>query len=118
MSFHDDCVVVDGHTDVPTRLWESPADLTRPLPDRHIDLPRLRRGGVDALVVALYVPVALSAAEGWEHALLLYRLVQEQLAPGVLEQASSAEDVRRVARRGVPAVIFGLENGRPLTSPE
>ena len=27
MGFHQDCLVLDGHTDVPTRLWESPASL-------------------------------------------------------------------------------------------
>jgi len=116
MSFHDDCLVFDGHTDVPTRLWESPADLSAELPDRQIDLPRLRRGGVDALVFALYVPAALAAEAGREHARTLYRLAGEQLGSG-LRRAESAEEVRRTARRGEVAVVFGLENGRPLGGP-
>ncbi|HXO19399.1 MAG TPA: dipeptidase [Thermoanaerobaculia bacterium] len=116
MSFHDDCLVFDGHTDVPNRLWESPADLRERLADRHIDLPRLREGGVDALVFALYVPASLSPREGWDHARELYRLSIEQLRDG-LERADSAEAVRRVAARGAVAVVFGLENGRPLSVP-
>jgi membrane dipeptidase len=115
MSFHDDCLVFDGHTDVPSRLWEAPADLSAPLPDRHVDLPRLRRGGVDALVFALYVPAALSAAAGRAHARALYRTARAQLGGGSgLVQATSAEEVRRAAGRGEVAVVFGLENGRPL----
>lgn len=117
MSFHDECLVFDGHTDVPTRLWERPADLAQPQPDRQVDLPRLRRGGVDALVFALYVPASLSPREGWQHALALHRAAVGQLVPGVMEQAVTAEDVRRAERRGVVAVLLGLENGRPLTSP-
>jgi len=113
MSFHDDCLVFDGHTDVPSRLWESPADLAAPLPDRHVDLPRLRRGGVDALVFALYVPASLSVAAGREHARTLFRLSRERLGRGLV-QATSAEEVRRAASRGEVAVVFGLENGRPL----
>jgi membrane dipeptidase len=119
MSFHDDCLVFDGHTDVPTKLWELPADLARPLPDRQIDLPRLRAGGVDALVFALYVPSPLPPDRGWEHALELYRLAEAQVGAGKgLVKAVSAEDIRRAVARGEVAVVYGLENGRPLLLPK
>jgi len=119
MGFHEDCLVVDGHTDVPTRLWESPADLGEPQADRQVDLPRLRRGGVDAVVFALYVPASLSAERGWGHALALHRATETALAglTGRMEQAATAEEIRRAAQRGVVAVILGLENGRPLLVP-
>lgn len=116
MGFHEDCLVLDGHTDVPTRLWEAPADLSRPQADRHVDLPRLREGGVDGLVWALFVPPSLDAGRGWEHAKELYRISTEHLVPGMV-QARTAEDVTRAARRGEVAVLFGLENGRPLLVP-
>jgi membrane dipeptidase len=117
MSFHHDCLVLDGHTDVPTRLWESPADLSIRQADRHIDLPRLRAGGVDALVWALYIPAALDPGAGWEHALALHRAAEEALAPlaGEMEQVATVEEIRRAAQRGVVGVLLGLENGRPLS---
>ena len=119
MGFHEDCLVLDGHTDVPSRLWESPADLSAPQPDRHIDLPRLRTGGVDALVFALYVPRALDPGAGWAHALALHGATLEALAglEGKMEQAATVEEIERAARRGVIGVILGLENGRPLSIP-
>jgi membrane dipeptidase len=112
-------LVVDGHTDVPTRLLESPAPLGERRTDRHVDLPRLREGGVGGLVFALYIPKELSPEQGWEHALKLHRISVEHIravAPSSpdLEVAVSAEDVRRAWSRGVVSVIFGLENGRPL----
>jgi membrane dipeptidase len=113
MSFHDDCLVLDGHTDLPTRLWEAPADLSQRLGDRHIDLPRLREGGVDALVLALYVPASMTAAAGWEHARALHRLTLAALPPG-MEAVRSVEELRQAVGRGVVAALFGLENGRPL----
>lgn len=113
MGFHDDCLVLDGHTDLPTRLWEAPADLGQRLADRHIDLPRLREGGVDALVLALYVPASLAPDAGWEHALTLHRLTAAALPVGV-EAVRTVEELRRAARRGAVAALFGLENGRPL----
>ncbi|HKV10356.1 MAG TPA: dipeptidase [Thermoanaerobaculia bacterium] len=116
MGFHEDCLVLDGHTDVPTRLWEAPADLSRRQTDRHVDLPRLREGGVDGLVWALFVPASLDAGRGWEHAQELYRVSIEALVPGMVH-ATTAEDVTRAAHRGEVAILFGLENGRPLQVP-
>jgi membrane dipeptidase len=117
MDFHRDCLVIDGHTDVPTRLWESPADLSRRLTDRHVDLPRLEEGGVDALVFALFVPASLDPERGWEHALKLYEVSEKALIPGRLVPVASSEDLQRAAERGEVAVLFGLENGRPLEVP-
>jgi membrane dipeptidase len=117
MGFHDDCLVLDGHTDLPTRVWEDPADLGRNLPpDRHIDLPRLRAGGVDALVLALFVPSSLAPGRGWEHALTLHRLMLAALPDG-MTVVRNAEELRRAARRGEVAGLFALENGRPLLVP-
>ncbi|HEX3531472.1 MAG TPA: dipeptidase [Thermoanaerobaculia bacterium] len=119
MGFHAECLVLDGHTDVPTRLWESPVDLRLQQPGRHVDLPRLRQGGVDALVFALYVPASLSAERGWQHVLDLHRASEECLAglTGAMEQVTTEEEIRRAARRGVVGVLLGLENGRPLLVP-
>src|SRR5947199_5682090 len=100
MDFHCETLVIDGHTDVPTRLWEEPADLAQRLTDRHVDLPRLREGGVDALVFALYVPAPLAPEPGWAHAQELYRLSTEALIPGQLVQVASAEDLQSAVRRG------------------
>ena len=117
MDLHRESLVIDGHTDVPTRLWETPADLSQRLTDRHIDLPRLKEGGVDGVVFALYVPAPLDAERGWEHVQELYRISTEALIPGQLVQVASADDLQKASRRGEVAVLFGLENGRPLTVP-
>jgi membrane dipeptidase len=117
MDFHRDALVIDAHTDIPTRLWEEPADLSRRLTDRQIDLPRLRDGGVDALVFALYVPAALDPERGWAHARELHRISTDALIPGQLVQVAAAEHLERAVRRGEVAVLFALENGRPLTVP-
>jgi membrane dipeptidase len=116
MDFHQDCLVLDGHTDLPTRLWEEPADLASRLDDRHIDLPRLREGGVDALVLALYVPASLEPGAGWDHARELHRLTLAALPPGIAP-VTTAETLRGAAGSGEVAALFGLENGRPLQVP-
>src|SRR3954463_12645561 len=99
MDLHHEALVIDGHTDVPTRLWEEPADLSQRLTDRHIDLPRLREGGVDALVFALYRSAPLEPEQGREHAEELYRLATGALIPGQLVQVASGEGLQRASGR-------------------
>jgi membrane dipeptidase len=116
IALHREAVVVDGHTDLPTRLFHRPADLGERLDDGHIDLPRLRAGGVSAFAAALYVPPFLEPDRGWEHLLALHRLMTEALSPGELEQVTTADDVRRARAAGVVGALWAVENGRPLTS--
>ncbi|HEX5759757.1 MAG TPA: membrane dipeptidase [Thermoanaerobaculia bacterium] len=117
MAFHDDCLVADGHTDVPFRLLEGAADLSRPCPDRHVDLPRARQGGLDALVWALYVPGGLDAEAGWRHARRLHELAAAQLSADGFRQVSSVDELRRAVAQRAVAVVWALENGRPLLVP-
>lgn len=112
-----DAVVVDGHTDLPSRLYYQPADLGERLASGHVDLPRMREGGVAAVAAALYVPSYLGPERGWRHALALHEALAGQLQPGRFELAVTAGDVRRLAAAGTPAAILALENGRPLLVP-
>src|SRR6185436_5017676 len=109
--------VFDGHTDAPTRLLESPCDLREPCPDRHVDLPRLREGGVSGLVFALFLPANLTAEEGLARAERMHELVAAQLQPGGMELATSPDELDAVVARGGVGVVLGLENGRPLALP-
>lgn len=113
---HREAVVVDGHTDLPTRLYYRPADLGERLEDGHLDLPRMREGGVTAIVAALFVPPFLDPEPGWEHLLALHRLTAERLRPGELVQVTTAEEIREAKAAGAVGVMFAVENGRPLTS--
>src|SRR6185295_4505553 len=93
---------------------EDPVDLSLRHTDRHVDLPRLREGGVDGLVFALYIPGALDPERGLVHARALHDATLAGLCEG-MRLSTSAEEVERAARRGEVAVVLGLENGRPLS---
>jgi membrane dipeptidase len=109
--------VFDGHTDLPTRLWQSPCDLRERQGDGHVDLPRLREGGVCGLVLALYVPPELGPEEGLRHAEVLHGLAVAQLRAGELEAVASSAELDEVTGRGAVAALLTLENGRPLQLP-
>ena len=99
--FHRECLVFDGHTDVPTRLYAGPADLSQRLAAGHVALPRLPEGGGNALIFALFIPAPMTPERGLEHARELLALVREQLRPGELELAVSVEEIRRTATEGL-----------------
>lgn len=110
-------IVVDGHTDTPSRLFHQPADLSVRLPDGHVDLPRLREGGVTTPFFALFVPHFLAPEAAWAHAETLLEGLVTQWRPGELDPVSSVAEVRRAAAGGGVGVLLGLENGRCLTVP-
>ncbi|HEX2163441.1 MAG TPA: membrane dipeptidase [Thermoanaerobaculia bacterium] len=111
-------LVVDGHTDTPSRLFHRPADLSERLPDGHVDLPRLVEGGVTSPFFALFVPHFLGPEEGWAHVDRLLAGLDGQWRPGRLERVATVAAARRTAAAGAVGVLLGLENGRCLTGPE
>ena len=47
-TLHQDALVIDTHNDTATHLlWRAP-DISQRLDEGHVDIPRLREGGVDA----------------------------------------------------------------------
>ena len=52
---HQDALVFDGHIHMINRQFYSGGDIGDRLPDGQVDLPRLREGGVDALLFSLFV---------------------------------------------------------------
>ena len=52
---HQDALVFDAHIHMINRQFYSGGDIGDRLPDGQVDLPRLREGGVDALLFSLFV---------------------------------------------------------------
>lgn len=137
---HQDAIVVDGHNDVATLILDYGFDLGMdgsdpekraaelywvlggllpPVPGEalrtHTDLARLRRGGVDAVFFSIFVHPKYKGSEGGlsgrAHAMIDALEAQLELHASDLELATSAGDVRRIAREGKIAALMGLEGG-------
>ena len=54
--FHRDAVVIDLHADTTEAMFYESYDLLSLHADRHLDLPRMQEGGLDAEFFAAYVP--------------------------------------------------------------
>jgi membrane dipeptidase len=113
--------LVDGHNDLPWALRElvggdlSRADVSRPHPATHTDLPRLRAGQVGAQFWSVYVPPGPGAvAAVLEQVDLVHRLVAAH--PEHLGLAVTAQQARDQFGAGRIASLLGAEGGHCLDS--
>lgn len=113
---HLDSIVIDGHCDSIGEQLEQGRWLGERSSKGHIDLPRLREGGVTAQFFACYVPVAYQRHGAPVHALerldQLLRLADQ--LPHELVLALRAGDIRRAKAENKVAAVAGLEGAEAL----
>lgn len=125
---HRESIVVDTHNDITTPITDEGFDLGMDGTDpkgktkTHTDLRRMKAGGLDAEFFAIYIDkiyVNKPTAEGGgsaRRALDMISLVDEQVKKhsDVLEAATTADDIRRIAKKGKIAALMGIEGGHAI----
>jgi membrane dipeptidase len=117
--------LIDGHNDLPWQFRNFTSDLdavdlragTDKLKEPWVtDIPRLRAGGVGGQFWAVYVPPKLPPAEAVQMTLEQIDLVHRFTARygDTFELALSADDVKRIHRRGKIASLIGIEGGHSI----
>ena len=120
---HRQCLVVDGHNDLPWTMREKAAssfkqaDIAQPQPRFHTDIPRLRQGNVGAQFWSAYVPAETSQERRAAHYTLeqidlIHRMIKRY--PDVFEMASTADDIERIHKSGKIASMIGVEGGHSI----
>lgn len=115
---HRACIVIDGHADTPTEFFLQPGyDFGARHDEGHIDLPRMREGGLDAEFFIAWVPAEYAERPGasLEHALRLIQAIHGVVArtPGV-RIATNADEITAAAGAGEVAVLIGVEGGHAI----
>ncbi|HEY7111729.1 MAG TPA: dipeptidase [Thermoanaerobaculia bacterium] len=110
-------IVVDTHEDVPERLGTEWVDIGVRNTTGHVDIPRLREGGVTAAFFADYVSSDYAkqggaARKALELAELVHELVESH--PADLVFADSVAGIRQAKRHGKIAVLIGIEGGHAI----
>ena len=109
--------IFDAHCDTALRLvGDEPVDLGGPLPGGHVDIWRLRQGGVGAQVFACWVDPDLPHKAWMPRTLEVVAAVHEQARRHSerLEVALSGRDVERIRSAGRIAALIGVEGGHVL----
>lgn len=112
-----DALIVDGHVDMPYRVYDDWAEVSGEVPDNDFDAPRARAGGLDAPFMSIYLPPETEiSGEAFALANRLIDLVEAQVAraPDTFGIATSPADVERLAAEGRIALPLGMENGAAI----
>ncbi len=109
-------IEMDSHIDTIQRVLINNEDLGARSTRGHVDLPRLREGGVNAPFFALWVPVYYKGAEAVRRTLDLRDAMQSVLDahPDQIAVALNASDVERITKSGKIAAILALEGGHQI----
>jgi membrane dipeptidase len=117
-----DTLILDGHVDLPMRLWGQSRrgaveDVSRRTRGGDFDWERAREGGLDAPFMSIYTP-SRTEADGTSKAMadglidLVEGLAREHPEKFIL--ARTAAETRSAFRRGKIALLLGMENGSPI----
>lgn len=120
---HQQCLVIDGHNDLPWAMREKAAssfkqaDISQPQTQFHTDIPRLKQGNVGAQFWSAYVPSETrlerrAAHNTLEQIDLIHRMIKRY--PETFEMASTADDIERIHKSGKIASVIGVEGGHSI----
>jgi len=115
---HRDAIVIDTHSDTTPRFQRDDWDFTErhPRSDSHMDLPRIREGGLDVQFWSIYTGKAESPGEALQIALgridAVYRLVEAH--PDEIGLATTASEIRQLVSEGKLASLMGVEGGHMM----
>lgn len=120
LEIHHSGMLFDGHNDLP---WEirikanasfDKADISKPQPQFHTDIPRLRKGGLKAQFWSVYVPAdTAETGDALLKTLEQIEIVNQMLTryPETFELDRNADDIERIVKSGKIASMMGVEGG-------
>src|SRR5438067_791040 len=120
LKIHHDALLIDGHNDLPWQFAKRDDfsfrtfDISRPQPQLHTDIERLKKGGVGAQFWAAYVDAESKHAvkETLEQIDVIHRFVKAY--PDAFEMAYTADDILRIRKKGKIASLIGVEGGHSI----
>ena len=114
---HFSSIVLDTHIDVTPKLqtdWKFAEEHT----SGHIDLPRIKRGGLSGLFFSIYMPGTVTGPKAVNDAIeriaAVHKLAEDM--PQQVALCRTAADVRNAHRQGKIAALMGVEGGHMINN--
>jgi membrane dipeptidase len=109
-------IVLDTHDDTTQRFFTGNFDLGKRNPDGHVDIPRMKEGGMNAIFFSIWIDGRVMGPPAIQKALDQIDAVREnvQKYPNDIVLARTAEDVRRAHTQGKIAALMGVEGGHMI----
>jgi membrane dipeptidase len=125
LKIHKRAIIVDGHNDIPTPMYDEDYDLATPTKGKfhldgdpfHSDLQRFKQSGITGEFFSIYVSANYVKTGGSaSHALNLidstYRAVEKY--PQELMPCTTVADIRRAKKVGKICALMGIEGGHAI----
>ncbi|MAH28831.1 dipeptidase [Pseudoalteromonas sp. ACER1] len=114
-----DTILIDTHIDVPYRIHNKWADVTKATSDGDFDYPRAVQGGLNAPFMSIYIPANLEFEGKGKSYQLANQLIDSmeaivQRAPDKFAIADSTADIIEQFKQGKMSIAMGMENGSPI----
>lgn len=113
---HFSSIVLDTHDDTTQRFFSKDFDLGKRNPDGHVDIPRMREGGMNAIFFSIWIDGRIMGPPAVEKALDEIDAVHENVLKYSkdLVFCRTAEEVRRAHAQGKIAALIGVEGGHMI----
>lgn len=107
--------LLDSHCDSPSYLLRC-RNLSVDNTHGQVDIPKMKRGGVDASFFALYIPGSLDSEQAFAYAGKLLNATRNfvECNADSVAFATNMEQAYRNKEKGLISIFLGLENGSPI----
>lgn len=109
-------IVLDTHDDTTQRFFTKDYDLGKRNAEGHVDIPRMKEGGMNAIFFSIWIDGRITGPPAVEKALDQIDAVRQnvQRYPNDIVMARTADDVRRAHAQGKIAALMGVEGGHMI----
>ncbi len=117
LDIHRDALVADLHSDTAMRMLEGVA-IGQRNDTGHMDIPRLRDGGINLQVFACYVPAGLPPQKSKDKAESMIDAIEREVAANhdTIAICRTASEAESIIDSGKIAAFIGIENGEAIMS--
>ncbi len=113
---HFSSIVLDTHDDTTQRFFSKDYDIGRRNPDGHVDIPRMREGGMNAIFFSIWIDGRIMGPPAVQKALDQIDAVHENVSKNSKDMVlcRTAAEVREAHKQGKIAALIGVEGGHMI----
>jgi membrane dipeptidase len=113
---HFSSIVLDTHDDTTQRFFSKSYELAKRNPDGHIDIPRMKEGGMNAIFFSIWIDGRIMGPPAIQKALDQIDAVHENVRRNSKDMlfCRTANDIRRAHEEGKIAALIGVEGGHMI----
>jgi len=115
---HFSAIVADTHIDTTPKLQRAGWKFTEEHREGHVDLPRMRKGGLNAAFFSIYMSGRVTGPKAVNDSVERIAAVHKLAAdhPDQVTLCVTADQVRRAHKQGKVAALMGMEGGHMINN--